>query len=272
MDMHIVIFTDLDGTLLSYDNCSFEEALDALEVIKQERIPLVLCSSKTRSEIELYRERLANTDPFVSENGGGIYIPDGYFKKSPDVGVRQDNGYRVITMGKRYSELRDGLRRLRELGFRVKGFGDMTVEEVASITGLSPEEAKLSKEREFDEPFIIEDNTDEERLREAILSLGLNCTVGRHYHLMGESDKGKAVRIVTELYRKEFGDIRTIAIGDSPNDIPMLEAVDIPVVVQKPGGIYDNRIVIPKLVRAEGVGPEGWRKVIMKLVGNFQDK
>ncbi|GMT47759.1 MAG: mannosyl-3-phosphoglycerate phosphatase [bacterium] len=272
MDMHIVIFTDLDGTLLSYDNCSFEEALDALEVIKQKRIPLVLCSSKTRSEIELYRERLANTDPFVSENGGGIYIPAGYFTKSPDVGVRQDNGYRVITLGKRYSELRDGLGRLRELGFRVKGFGDMTVEEVASITGLSPEEAKLSKEREFDEPFIMEDGADEGRLRDAVLSLGLNFTVGRHYHLMGESNKGKAVRILTELYRKEFGDIRTIAMGDSPNDIPMLEAVDIPVLVQKPGGIYDSRIVIPRLVRAEGVGPDGWRKVIMKLVGNFQDK
>jgi len=272
MDKHIVIFTDLDGTLLSYDNCSFEEALDALEVIKQGKIPLVLCSSKTRSEIELYRERLANTDPFVSENGGGIYIPDGYFTKSPDVGIRQDNGSRVITIGKSYSELRNGLRRLREMGFRVKGFGDMTVEEIASITGLSPEEARLSKEREFDEPFIMKNGADEERLRDAVLSLGLNFTVGRHYHLMGESDKGKAVRILTELYRKEFGDIRTIAIGDSPNDIPMLEAVDIPVVVQKPGGIYDNRIVIPKLVRAEGIGPDGWRKVILELVGNFQGK
>ncbi len=272
MDMHIVIFTDLDGTLLSYDNCSFEDALDALELVKQERIPLVLCSSKSRGEIELYRERLANTDPFISENGGGIYIPDGYFKKSPDVGVGHDNGYRVITIGQSYSELRDGLRRLREMGFRVKGFGDMTVEEIASLTGLNPEEARLSKERDFDEPFIIEDGEDEERLRAAVISVGLNFTLGRHYHLMGESDKGKAVRILTELYRKEFGDIRTIAIGDSPNDIPMLETVDIPVVVQKPGGIYDNRIVIPELVRADGIGPEGWRKVIMKLIGNFQDK
>ncbi|NOY39379.1 MAG: HAD hydrolase family protein, partial [Nitrospirae bacterium] len=126
--------------------------------------------------------------------------------------------------------------------------------------------------RDFDEPFIIEDGTDEERLRNAIQSLGLNCTVGRYYHLMGESDKGKAVRILTELYRKEFGNIRTIAIGDSPNDIPMLEAVDIPVVVQKPGGIYDSRIVVPDIVRADGIGPDGWRKVIMELIGNFQGK
>ncbi|GBE36262.1 glucosyl-3-phosphoglycerate/mannosyl-3-phosphoglycerate phosphatase [bacterium BMS3Bbin07] len=272
MDTYIVIFTDLDGTLLSYDNYSFEEALDALDLIKEKRIPLVLCSSKTRGEIELYRERLENRDPFVSENGGGIFIPVGYFKKSPDVGVRHDNGYRVIIIGKRYSELRDGLRRLREMGFRVKGFGDMTVEEIVSLTGLSPEEARLSKERDFDEPFIVEDGADEERLRDAVLSLGLNFTVGRYYHLMGESDKGKAVRILTELYRKEFGDIRTIAIGDSPNDIPMLETVDIPVVVQKPGGVYDSRIVIPDIVRADGIGPDGWRKVIMELVGNFQGK
>ncbi|NOZ26177.1 MAG: HAD-IIB family hydrolase [Nitrospirae bacterium] len=266
----IVIFTDLDGTLLRYDNYSFEEAADALEVIRRKGIPLVLCSSKTRREIELYRERLSNRDPFVSENGGGIFIPEGYFAKSPDVGFRHDDKYRVITIGKSYSELRAGLLRLRQMGFKVKGFGDMTVEEIVSLTGLSPEEARLSKERDFDEPFVIEDGTDEDRLRDAILSLGLNYTVGKYYHLLGDNDKGKAVRILTELYRREFGDIRTIALGDSPNDIPMLEAVDVAVIVQKPGGFHDGRINVPGVLRAKGVGPEGWNRVVKELVGKFR--
>jgi len=269
MDRKTVIFTDLDGTLLRYDNYSFEEAADALELIRRKGIPLVLCSSKTRQEIELYRERLSNRDPFVSENGGGIFIPEGYFTKSPDVGLRHDDKYRVITIGKRYGELRDGLIRLRQMGFRVKGFGDMTVEEIVALTGLSPGEARLSKERDFDEPFIVENGTDEERLRDAIMSLGLNYTVGKYYHLLGDSDKGKAVRILASLYRREFGDIRTIAVGDSPNDIPMLEAVDIAVIVQKPGGLYDGRITVPGALRAEGVGPEGWNRAIKELVGKF---
>ncbi len=265
----IIIYTDLDGTLLRYDDYSFEEALPALEVIRERGIPLVLCSSKTRSEIELYRERLGNRDPFVSENGGGIFIPEGYFSRSPDVGIPTDRGYRVITIGKKYGELRKGLARLREMGFRVRGFGDMSVEEIASLTGLSPEEARLSKERDFDEPFIAEDGTDEEGLLEAIASLGLNFTVGKYYHLVGDNDKGKAVRILTDLYRKEFGSVRTIALGDSPNDIPMLESVDIPVVVQKPGGVYDSRVVVPGIIRAGGVGPAGWRRAVMELIGNF---
>ncbi len=265
----MVIFTDLDGTLLSYDDYSFGEASEALELVKQGGIPLVICSSKTRREIELYRERLSNRDPFVSENGGGIFIPEGYFTKSPEAGVRHDDGYRVITVGKAYGELRDGLARLREMGFRVKGFGDMSVEEIVALTGLSPEEAELSKERDFDEPFVVENGTDEDRLRSAIASLGLNFTVGKYYHLLGDNDKGKAVRILIGLYRRELGEVRTVALGDSPNDVPMLESVDVAVIVQKPGGHYDHRISLPGVIRAEGVGPVGWNRAVKELIGKF---
>ncbi len=54
----LVIFTDLDGTLLDRDTYSFEPALPALRLIRQKDIPLVLSSSKTRAEIEFYRERI----------------------------------------------------------------------------------------------------------------------------------------------------------------------------------------------------------------------
>lgn len=75
----IIIFTDLDGTLLHPNIYSFAKARPALNLIKEEGIPLVLCSSKTRAEMEVYRERLGNNHPFVSENGGGIFIPKDCF-------------------------------------------------------------------------------------------------------------------------------------------------------------------------------------------------
>ena len=75
----MIIITDLDGTLLHHRTYSFEEAKPALDLVRRQGIPLVICSSKTRAEIEVYRKRLDNNHPFISENGGGIYIPAGYF-------------------------------------------------------------------------------------------------------------------------------------------------------------------------------------------------
>ncbi len=271
MKTRLIIFTDLDGTLLRRQDYSFKEALPALDLIRRKGVPLVICSSKTRGEIELYRERLSNDDPFISENGGGIFIPGGYFRKVPE-GARVSGDYIVIRIGKSYGELRAGLRRLREMGFRVRGFGDMTAEEVASLTGLSPEEAVLAKARDFDEPFIVEGDVDEEELGRAVASLGLELTIGEYYHLIGGSDKGKAVKRLTELYRAEFGGVRTVALGDSPNDIPMLEAVDIPVIVQKPDGSYDGRIRIPGVIKAGGVGPRGWCRAVTEIIGNSFDE
>ena len=69
----IIVFTDLDGTLLHPKTYSFEAAMPALKLIKEKDIPIILCSSKTRAEIEVYRKKLDNQHPFVSENGGGIF-------------------------------------------------------------------------------------------------------------------------------------------------------------------------------------------------------
>ena len=95
---------------------------------------------------------------------------------------------------------------------------------------------------------------------------GLNWTHGgRYYSAMGGSDKGKAVNILTDLFRKKFGKIETIGIGDSQNDHPMLAAVDVPVLLQKPGNRWEE-VNLTNIYKAEGVGPEGWSKAIKKLL------
>lgn len=269
---HLIIFTDLDGTLLDYYTYSFEPALPALSLLKERRIPLVICSSKTRKEIEHYRRLLDNHDPFIAENGGGIFIPLSYFpgwiieEAGP---VVYENEYVVIELGARYRYLRHALSELRIEGFDLRGFGDMTVEEVALIAGMSIEEAAMAKERDFDEPFIFTGSSEEEhRLLLNIESKGFHWTRGRFYHILGSSNKGTAVSVLIDLFKKKFESIQTSAVGDSPNDIPMLERVDRPAVVQKPNGTYDSQIVTPGLVRANAIGPEGWKRVIIDLLRN----
>jgi mannosyl-3-phosphoglycerate phosphatase len=267
-----IIFTDLDGTLLDSRTYSFAPALPALRLLSDMNIPLVLSSSKTRTEIEYYREKLDNHHPFISENGGGIFMPKNYFvlrNEHNKLNIFTKEYYDVIALGAPYNELRKALRELQSEGFQVKGFGDMSTEEVAATTGLSMHEAAMARERNFDEPFIVQGNDpDIGKLLAGIESKGLRYTEGKMLHIMGNSDKGCAVSILCDLYRKKYGEIVTVALGDSPNDIPMLEAVDYPVIVQKPDRKHDPRIDLPKLIRAEGTGPTGWNKAVSGLISS----
>lgn len=264
-----IIFTDLDGTLLDEDY-SFEQAHTALKLIEAKGVPLVVCSSKTKTEIEFYRTKLNNSHPFISENGGGIFIPAGYFSfpvETLDYEVHRYERYTVIKLGALYADLRKALDELRQEGFNIRGFGDMTPGEVSGVTGLSYEEAVMSKERNFDETFLFhpEDEKDEEALFASIRTKGYRYTIGKFYHILGASDKGKAVSILTEIYRRQFGEIITYALGDSPNDIPMLEKVDVPVVVQRPDRSYNPLICRLNVIKADGVGPEGWNSAIVQI-------
>jgi len=287
----LVIFTDLDGTLLHPKTYSFEAAMPALTLIKEKEIPLILCSSKTRAEIEVYRRRLDNSHPFISENGGGIFEPAGYFSThqkrgqttifpSPLKGEGQGlpsnvsiggegEKYETIILGKHYNEIRRVFIKLREeMNVPVKGFGDMSAKEIAALTGLTLTEAKLAKEREFDEPFLFEEG--ERRIQEFLKTIevaGFHWTQGRFYHILGDNDKGKAVKILKDFYKRDYGRIKTIGIGDSFNDLPLLRVVNYPVLIPKEDGSYEPRVKLRNIRKANKTGPEGWNEAVVELIG-----
>jgi mannosyl-3-phosphoglycerate phosphatase len=260
----IIIITDLDGTLLHPRTYSFKEAQPALHLIRKMGIPLIFCSSKTRAEIEIYRKRLRNSHPFVTENGGGIFIPLNYF--SFPVEGRVNGNYQQIQLGRPYQEVREKFVSLRDhMGIRVKGFGDMQVNEIVKLTGLSESEATLARQRDYDEPFIFPGSR-EDRFLQAISTIHLRWTAGRLFHILGDHDKGKAVTILKELYQRECGELHVIGLGDSFNDLPMLEKVDQPVLICHEDGTYEERIMIPALLRSVHCGDSGWNEAVHSLL------
>ena len=265
-----VIFTDLDGTLLDAVNYSYTAAQPALNLVAAAAIPLILCSSKTRAELVAYRTRLSNAHPFVSENGGGIFIPPDYFPGPLE--AEESNGYRLIRLGMPYAEIREQFVRLRDqLHARVRGFADMSVAEVAALTGLNEAEAALARQRDFDEAFIFEDGPDEHFLH-AIEAAGLRWTQGRIFHIMGNHDKGRAVKMLISLYRRQYGEVTSIGLGDSLNDLPMLLAVDRPVLVGHADGSHDSRIAIADMLQTRLPGPAGWNEALLKMLGQQSER
>jgi len=261
-----VLFTDLDGTLLDHDTYSWEPARTALERLKLERIPWLLVTSKTRAEVELWRRRLGNTHPFIVENGGAAFIPSGYFPRAATGAIARD-GYEVIEWGKPYPELVASLEAAaRASGCQVRAFHDMTVEEIAAATNLPLEQAALAKQREYDEPFHIVDEERGGALLAALEAQGLRWTRGgRFHHVDGNNDKASATAALRERFERVYGPVVTIGLGDGLNDVPLLNAVDIPVVIRSPAADAVKLRVAHALV-TEGAGPAGWNQAVMTML------
>ncbi len=189
----IIIYTDLDGTFLDEKNYSFLRSLPALRAAQKRGIPIVFCSSKTRAEIEYIRKATGVNDPFIVENGGAIYVPDGYFPFTIENSTSRA-GYTVIEMGEQYEKLVNLFRSFRAEfpGISIVGFNDMTVKEIAHECSMTIVEAQRAKDREYSEPFRFSDSAPEEtrEFLQRIIQAGLQyLTGGRYYHLQGNYDK-----------------------------------------------------------------------------------
>jgi mannosyl-3-phosphoglycerate phosphatase len=267
--MRRVVFTDLDGTLLDPNTYSCEESLAAVDRLKEEDIPIIFCSAKTRAEQEIYQRELALFHPFVVENGGAIFIPRGYFPFPFDCHKAVDD-LLVIELAMPASRVRKLLAEIaRENDFRFTGLTDMSAAEVTELTGLSLESARLAQQREYDEP--VEFDSPEKDTSEFLVKLGeagLNWSRGgRLYHVMGGGGKGEAVDILSRLYRRMWGEIETVGLGNGLNDLPLLQQVDVPILVQKRDHSWED-MEVPGLRRVQGVGPEGWSRAILELFGS----
>ncbi|MFA5317713.1 MAG: HAD hydrolase family protein, partial [Dehalococcoidales bacterium] len=148
----------------------------------------------------------------------------------------------------------------------IRGFGDMDAGEIARLTGLDLKSAGLAGEREYEETLDLAIGDSRvalivSKIREA----GLHCGPGtRLYSVSAGSDKGRATRVLISLFRREFGEIQTMGIGDGLNDLTMLREVDIPVLVQQLGGRWVD-IDIENIHRISEVGPRGWVKAVREL-------
>src|SRR5690349_19650410 len=232
-----VLFTDLDGSLLDAGTSSWEAAAPALRALRSHGIPLIPVSSKTRAEIEPLRRRLQHGDPFIVENGAAVFVPRGLFS-FPLERVRTKSSYEVIELGMPYHMLRDVLKQIEDaVETPLRGFGDLSVDEIIEVTGLSRSEAALAGIREYDEPFLLEGPQPlvEEVCRQ-IVRRGLRWTkMGRLFHLTGDNDKGEAAELLMRCYQREqrlrchAGPVESVAIGAGIEDVPLLAVVDRPI-------------------------------------------
>jgi mannosyl-3-phosphoglycerate phosphatase len=256
----LLVFTDLDGTLLDHNNYQWQPASPAIEWLHEHNCPLIFNSSKTNAELEHLAMQMDNHDPVICENGSSVVVPDNYF--------RDENG--VIYFGEKYSHIINILNDLRKQhNYNFIGFNDMSVDEIAQMTGLDIEQAGLARQRLSSEPLRWMDSDAAlqqfgQQLQQKKLTIAKG---GRFYSVSGRCSKGDAIKWLVKRYRQHEPDTEwlTVALGDSENDLPMLECVEYPVLISNPHSSSPAAAKLVNLLRPDKPGPEGWNMAIHEL-------
>ncbi len=251
--MRIVVFSDLDGTLLDHETYSYDPALPALDLLKSKNIPLVLASSKTAAEIAaLHQELDLGTAPAIVENGSGL------LDLSP--GARLDDSA--------YREIRAVLKHAPD-AFRsaFRGFDDMGLGELAEVTGLPLGSATLAKMRCFSEPGLWQGTAEDEAAFIAWLKdHGIHARRGGRFLTLSHGrTKADAMAEVASQLRADV----TIALGDAPNDTEMLSQADYAVIIRNDHGT--DLPPLPKepssrVIRTQLSGPSGWNAAMQQIL------
>ena len=255
--LQMLVFSDLDGTLIDHDTYRWDAATPALGALKRIGAGIVLASSKTGAELVALREEMGLAQwPAIVENGAGIIQPFCQEKK----GIES------------YQLLRNTLDQLpTNLRQYFCGFGDMQVSEVVEVTGLSREFACLAKQRNYSEPGLWRGT--ESQLNTFITTLAKHNIFaragGRFLTLSYGQTKADRMGELIKQYQPCF----TVALGDAPNDVEMIQSADIGVIVANP-----HSGVLPELenecnarvIRTTLPGPQGWNDAILGILAKLK--
>lgn len=264
-----VFFTDLDGTLLDHDTYDFEPARPAMNLLIQNHIPWVLNTSKTLAELQSLRKRLSHTHPVIVENGAGVAIPVGYFRELEDT-LSEKDGFLYKAFGTPRARILEIVHQLRTKGgYRFEGFDDWSLQQVMHATGLAKESAREASQRFFSEPIQWNGSTAEKQFfLEELQTHGLfGLQGGRFLHIMGDVDKGRTALWLHQQYQKEWSHLtQTIGLGDSGNDIALLEIVDIACIIRSPAHAPPQLHNKPNPRISSSFGPAGWNELVSKIL------
>lgn len=253
----LIVFTDLDGTLLDHETYDWSPAKPVLDDLAAKGIPVILTSSKTAPEIAELRGAMGlDAWPAICENGAGV-MPAG-------AGELLDRAP--------YFQLRETLKQVPEgLRQHYRGFGDMDAAGVAEATGLPLISAEKAAHRAFSEPGLWTGSAeDRDAFIKILAALGVTARDGGRFLTLGWGRlKSDAMAEVLQMY----GTPPSIALGDAPNDIEMIQNATHGVIIPNP-----HRAPLPPLQgEAEGrvvrelfAGPEGWAHAVRDISRRYK--
>ena len=255
------IVTDLDGTLMD-ENYDISPARKTLQKLAKLDIPVIPCTSKTASEVRYFRKENGLFDPFIVENGAAVYGSD-----------ENDSSEWKLILGESYKELRIILTNIsKTVNYQLTPLNDLNNNQIFELTGLTDRAIERALDREWSVPFLNPPDEIFNKIKLICDSYNVHIFKGnRMSHLLSnKSHKGEAVNKL-KLYLKN-NDVHIIALGDSQNDLPLLECADISIVVpgkNGPNKYLQNGIDKGDFRLANAPHAEGWSNSVENIINNI---
>ena len=256
----ILIFTDLDATLLHRDTFKFDEIKDYLKQLISKGIFIIPNTSKTEKEILEFNNELGSSLPYICENGAaikGLELLNSNLPKELILSREKDNLIKIFEKSVPIN-----------LQNKCKWLSDMDKKKQSSIFGLEGEKLKMALDRKYTIPFIFDGiKSEKNELFKIVKKKGLALQEGgRVINLTDKINKAKALQVFVRFFKKNNKNVKTIAVGDNYNDLDMLKVSDFPCLVFNDKFTLDQ-IPINDLIATNKPSPEGWADVIkMALV------
>ena len=255
------IVTDLDGTLMD-ENYDISPAKRTLKMLAELNIPVIPCTSKTASEVRHFRMENGLSDPFIVENGAAIYGT--YENKTSEW---------ELVLGKSYTELKIILSNIsKKVNCHLTPLNDLSKKQIFELTGLSDQGITRALDRHWSVPFLNPPDHIFENVKLICDSYNVHVFKGnRMSHLLSsESHKGQAVSILKRHLQNQ--DVKIIALGDSQNDLPLLEYADISIVIPSingPNKYLKAGIDKGKFILANAPHAQGWSNSVEDILKNI---
>jgi mannosyl-3-phosphoglycerate phosphatase len=266
----VVIFTPSE--LLGSPTRTGIPTSEALTEIERLAVPLVLSTRGTRTQLEALRRKIGHAHPFVTESGGGLFLPDGYFSLRLE-GARRAARYLCVPFGRSSEEAGAAVEEIAtQAGAEVVRYEEMNARDIARNTGMTERDAEASREREFSERFFFAGNADLAAPSFERIAAEQNWQIRRSepfWELYSGNDEGKVVRYLMRLYRESLRSrIRSVGIGTSFEDLSLLAASDQAFVLPLGSDRFDERLLskLPNAVRIDVPGASGWNQTVLSVL------
>ncbi len=255
------VVSDVDGTLMDH-TYDLSPARETIKKLQELSVPVILCTSKTASEVKVIRKELNITDPYIVENGAAIYGES----------LIKANG--EIILGIKYELLEEILNLIsKEIDYKLIPLNNLNDQEATKLTGLNGSSLNLMRDRHWSMPFLNPPDFLEERIDICCKKFKVDIFKGnRMSHLLSSnSNKGKAINALKKY--SNIQNIQIIGLGDSPNDFPLLLNSDIRIVIPGIGGPnlnLLNKLKDLEFTLASEPNGYGWKIEINKLINKLK--
>ena len=271
-----LIFTDLDGTLLDHENYSFGTNKKTISTIINNKNEIIFNTSKTFSECKkLLKELKLLNMPFSTENGAVIYFPKIRFNKIKN--SSSFGRYWSVRIAKLSSKNWYQFLKLKQKKYNFFIAQDLSPKILKKYTNLN--NTNMMLDREASQIILWEDNLTKLKLFKKDLKSekdGVLIKGSRFMQISSICNKRIAKKLISHAYDIQFRDkysINTIALGDSKNDIDMLNSCKYSCLIKNSSDAYPKlRLNKKNVFKSSKIAPDGWSEVLYKLNKTLENK